>query len=330
VLASATGANDRIVAVGNPLEPRGKFFGTHRPSSAWHALRIAATDHPNITGAGPFIPGGPTVEWLDRVRREEGDTSRFWVTRVAAEFPTTATDQLIPLDRIEAALVRGDDRAPGNILAQANQRPIIISVDPARFGSDSTCTLVLQGPVVRDIQTWNGADTVETTVRVAAIATAYGVRRDGPALPMGDPLARGWADGRIVCDAAVMGPGVIDPLRARGYEVEEFLDAARPPAETTTENAVRFENRRAWSYWQLREAFLRGTIAITPNPDARLLVEELAATRYETSGKDGVKIIRKKELRAALGRSPDRADALAMAWAATVDAVTIGGEVLTL
>lgn len=55
--ACATGADDRIVTLGNPTEPDGRFYRAHRPGSDWHAVKIAAKDVPNVTEGRTVVPG---------------------------------------------------------------------------------------------------------------------------------------------------------------------------------------------------------------------------------------------------------------------------------
>jgi hypothetical protein len=70
-------------------------------------------------------------------------------------------------------------------------------------------------------------------------------------------------------------------------------------------------NRRAESFWVLRRGLERGEIALPPDEK---LADELCAMRWSI-GLDGkVQIEAKNELRARIGRSPDRADAVAMAF----------------
>jgi len=113
---------------------------------------------------------------------------------------------------------------------------------------------------------------------------------------------------------------VIDLLREMGYDVEAFHGSRSAPAEPD-----RFQNLRAWSYWQLRLLLDAGGIALAPDPRLR---EELLAIRYTFNKEEGIRLVAKTELRRALGRSTDRADAVVMALAAGAEAATIGGTVL--
>ena len=73
-----------------------------------------------------------------------------------------------------------------------------------------------------------------------------------------------------------------------------------------------------------REAFQAGTAAIPPNED---LLIELLAVKYEVKNGGRTFIEPKNNVRDRIGRSPDLADACAMALGAAAELCTIGGEV---
>ena len=74
-----------------------------------------------------------------------------------------------------------------------------------------------------------------------------------------------------------------------------------------------FANLRAELYDGLRERFQQERIRIPADAD---LIGELASVRYSFTSSGQVKIENKEELRARGLRSPDKADALMMAFAA--------------
>jgi hypothetical protein len=76
---------------------------------------------------------------------------------------------------------------------------------------------------------------------------------------------------------------------------------------------VRFLNARAEWYWGLRERFEHGEIDI--DPDDELLAEQLCSIRHRLDSLGRIQIESKDEMRARRIPSPDRADALALAFA---------------
>ena len=85
----------------------------------------------------------------------------------------------------------------------------------------------------------------------------------------------------------------------------------------------RFRNRRAELFWRLREALERGEVSL---PDDEELHADLSALRYQFTQDGRIQIESKDECRKRLGRSPDRADALALAWAAATAVLPDGFE----
>ena len=106
MLSNAQGEGDRILAVGNPLAPEGTFFTICQPTSDWRMVRMPATEHPNITGAAPFIPGGPTKAGIARIERMFGKGSPQYLARILAVFPEDAEFGLANREWIERAFER--------------------------------------------------------------------------------------------------------------------------------------------------------------------------------------------------------------------------------
>ena len=74
--------------------------------------------------------------------------------------------------------------------------------------------------------------------------------------------------------------------------------------------AQRFLNLRAQMLWHLRELLEDGKVALPPDEK---LADELCAIRWTVMSAGKIQIEANDELRSRLGRSPDRADAVAMA-----------------
>lgn len=333
IFGTATGDEDRFLVVGNPLEPTGKFHAAFLPGAQWHPITLPATDHPNIVQCKTVIRGGPTMASLERMRREfGGEGSRYWQGHVEAEFPSSATDTLIPRHWVEAAFGRWDGSQ------DAMDDEPVVGLDIARTGGDLCVAAPVRGRRIHPVTTWEPDPTNPTrdaVTRAEKVMLAHGGRPDResllllngvlpPELELMFALDRRPPRGRFIVDVALMGGGVVDGLRERGWDVVEFNGSSHE-RKRDADDPDRFENDRAFCYWDLRKAFERNIPAVAR--DERL-AEELVATRYED--KDQVKMVRKPEIRAALGRSPDRADAVMMSWAeANSGGVSEGGSVVS-
>ena len=109
----------------------------------------------------------------------------------------------------------------------------------------------------------------------------------------------------VFVDEGGLGAGVVDrlrELRAPVYGVQ-FGGKAR--------QSGRFANMRAELFWELRRLFNDNLIAIPPDEE---LISQLLGLRYDVTSAGQVKMESKSSLRRRGLRSPDKADALALAF----------------
>ena len=109
-------------------------------------------------------------------------------------------------------------------------------------------------------------------------------------------------------DAIGIGAGVVDRLRELGVAGVAGINVSE-----RARNPEQFLNLRAELFDGLRQRFQEGRIRIPDDPD---LIAELSALRYSFSSSGQVRLESKDELRARGITSPDRADALMLAFAA--------------
>ena len=308
LLACATGAEDRVLAVGNPLSPSGRFYAVNRPQSGWHAIKISGEEHPNIVEGRTVIPGGPSPEFAKRIEQEYGRSSGIYTARVLGEFPDQGEEGLFRRIWLEAAAERCVEYRRKYAGEQA-----VVAVDPARYGPDETVVAIRRGPVITEIVSWCQVDLMETVERLRVILDRVGISPgDSPSPPRGTVSAtwasrgrstRSCGQGRVVVDEVGLGGGVADRLRELGYQVEGFNGGSK------AKDAERFMNRRAESYWQLRKRLEEGRVAL---PADEQLFDELMALRWRPTAEGKVRLEAKEELKSRLGQSPDRADAVVM------------------
>jgi hypothetical protein len=199
----------------------------------------------------------------------------------------------------------------------------------ARAGSNRTVVCVGQGPVIREFVPWQGADLEVTSHRVLEICERYGIRPTverhygtegalavtavGEALlaaQPGDSLSyiEHARDAVLRFDIIGLGSGPFDRLRHLGYAAEGFNGGEKPIGV----KADRFYNRRAQSYWELRDLLDARQLALPPSYRDQL-IRELCAIGWTTTGDRRIQIESKALIKAKLGgASPDFADALAM------------------
>jgi hypothetical protein len=164
-----------------------------------------------------------------------------------------------------------------------------IGVDVARYGSCETVAVVRRGSVVIRLEAWQGQDLMATAGRVAAL-----IREHAPV-------------GAVKVDVIGLGAGVVDRLREQGFRQVTGINVAERALQPE-----RYAARRDEIYFGLRDRFRDGEVAVRDEK----LAAQLAAMRYGYTSRGQLKVESKEEMRDRGLKSPDRADALALAFAA--------------
>jgi phage terminase large subunit-like protein len=216
---------------------------------------------------------------VERLRRDMAETS--FAREYLCDFSAAGDDQLISLADVEVAARR--------IYTEKDVEgaPLVIGVDPARFGDDRSVVFRRRGLQAFTPWIYRGIDNMELAARVAAHINDH------------DPDA-------VFIDSGA-GAGVIDRLRQLDYDVVEVPFGGKAIAEG------QFVNRRSEMWWAMKEGLERGG-AIPPDPALR---QELATPVYwyDASGKRVLESKDEIKKRLQGGGSPDLADALALTFA---------------
>jgi hypothetical protein len=241
---------------------------------------------------------------LEEIVKKYGEDSDEARVEVKGQFPRQGDKQFISREVVEQAVSRfyptmknPDYGKPSELpeipnpafLPEDNWAPLILGVDPARYGDDSTVLYWRQGrrasPIPPTIL--KGADNMEVANMIAGLITKF------------NPDA--------VCVDAGNGTGVIDRLRELGYKVHEVWFGAGSPEQE-------YANLRTYMWAQIRD-WLRGG-AIPNDPD---LIDDLTSPEYKFLGtSDRIALESKEQLKKRGYSSPDRADALACTFAVKV------------
>jgi hypothetical protein len=299
LLDCAVGVDDRVLAYGNPFLPSGPFFTAYREAK-WHKIRVSALEHPNVVERRVVIPGGITAEWV----AEQDHEGPFYAPRVLGEFPSDAINALIKREWLEQAAAL---YASGAFEIEARTKGYVLALDVARSElGDHSCLCTTEGPVVRGFKLWREPNARTLRDHVTKELTALHIPKNGVSYDhtirlLGQtPCPRA----KLIIDARGVGGPVYDELQAEQWPVAVFDSGLR------AKDSTRFVNSRAAAFWALREKLERSKLAMAHDD---VLWEELLALRWTENLKQQITIESKNELRRTLGRSPDKADALAMA-----------------
>ena len=280
-----TSAEPLLLLIGNPTTISGAFRRAFfEESRIYRNISISALDSPNVQAGRIVIPGLTTPRWVEERLEIWGEDNPIYQARVLGEFPDQGDNTLLNLSDIEAATRRPH---PG-IEYGAGGEGVILGVDVARFGSDRSVILRRRGDRVEDIRVLRQMDTMQLAGWVAAA-----IRECNPA--------------QVYADEIGVGAGVVDRLRELGHPVRGVNVAHKAHQDGL------YANLRAEGYWTLRQRFMSGSISI---PADSQLVGELAALRYSYDSQGRLRMESKDEMRKRGLPSPDKADALMLAFLA--------------
>ncbi len=288
--------------------PQDAFDAVQGSLSGLEDSRLLVTSVPGGAGSGPFwkacqdsarwcihhVPSTDSSlvapEWVDDRAKDWGLGSPLYQTRVLGEFAEAGEGMLFPLPLIEAAMERQPTTAEGARAA--------LGVDVARsVAGDLNTVARCQGGCLDVLRTWRSPDLMKTAEKVLHVVAETGIRK-------------------LAVDVGGPGGGVADRLTQLGYDCTSvhFGGGADEPK--------RFRNKRAEMFWRLREALEKGELSLSDDDEVRA---DLSAIRYGFTADGRIEIEGKDEVRRRLGRSPDRADALALSLvAATLESGTGG------
>lgn len=311
--ANVAGAGEgaKRLALGNPVEISGQFR-IRAEAESWRTIGISAREHPNVREGDAVIPGGPDPAFEQDMAETWGRDSPMFVARVLGEFPEEEIRGLFKRRWLEAAASEEQWREVGT--GHHDAEPVV-AVDVARHGVDETVAAIGRGDCVTRLTLGPaGADTTVTARWLEALCTAELGMRPRPSDPelakeyahvgpegTPEPARRAW--GRLRIDAVGIGAGVADIMRDHGWRVEDFKGGAKAV------DSDRFRNRRTEAYWSVRDRLERGEVAMVQDQD---LWRELLAVRWSPDAQGRAALERKQDLASRVGRSPDRADAVAM------------------
>lgn len=286
-------AGARFFMISNPTRTSGAFFESHQPGSDYRALHISSEESPNITGEGR-VPGLATSEWRDRMYAKYGRDSLFCAVRVRGEFPSAGDDEVFGATLVHEAMSR---EAPGD-------GELVGGLDVAALGGDENALSLRRGDQWLPLVMIEPGKSEEVAARV--IHAIRRARRSPHERP------------RIAIDANGVGFGVWSVLAGEGFTVdgEEFTprDEVEAIAVNSSESASdpdTYANLRAEMHFHLKEKLAGG--ASLPQDD--LLDDELRSPKYTLDKYNRILVEPKLKVRARIGRSPDRADAVMLAAA---------------
>lgn len=254
----------------NPRNNTGAFFECfHKFRDFWNHKAIDAR---TVEGTDPAV--------YQKIIDQHGEDSDEARVEVYGQFPNAGARQFIPMDHIRGALEREVIPDPG--------APLIMGVDVARYGEDSSKIVFRKGRDARSIPsiTRQGISTMDFADVVADAIGKY------------NPDA-------VAVDANGVGGPVVDRLRQLGYMVHEVH------VQGAASDKKRYANKRAELWDKMKDWLLTGCIENNPG-----LVDDLKGPEFLYDKAHGALQLESGDAMKQRGlASPDNAAALSMTFA---------------
>jgi hypothetical protein len=209
-------------------------------------------------------------------RKQYGSDSDVYRVRVLGEFPRASSDSLFSVELLEEAVARTDAIDDGDE---------VWGLDIARYGDDRSVLAKRKGYYIRPLIVKQNLDTMDIVNWIKAEYQNAQIK----------PTA-------IFVDTIGMGVGAFDVLARDGYPVMDG-NVGRKSFE------MGLANKRIEIYKRLAQKMEHLSL-----PDDDELVGELSAIRYIINEKGMMALEKKEDTKKRLGRSPDKADAVALTY----------------
>jgi hypothetical protein len=311
-----TNENSRVLLIANPTVPASYFAKIFKEDGivdketgevTWHLHTISVLDSPNFHGGGQCechadepVGMGMRPESLEALvghgyvagkKREYGENSARYKARVLGEFARDDGDNML-------FTIADIYRAKETEIIPDEDEEIWLGVDVASYGKDFNVVYMNRGGHIRFVESWGGegdelVDLLETAERVHRLALKYGaseVRIDSTAVGQGayQMLVR-------ICEGQ--------------YKIWEMY------GNYQSNNLEAWRNGRAEWYDTTRRLMSEGKVDMDVNDER--VEDELMSIQYfvPETGRAGIQLEAKKDMRKRGMKSPDFADAFVYAAA---------------
>lgn len=274
-----TQADNKVILIGNMTKNSGYFYDSHFHASVsadWKKLHWDSRKSSNVDKSMP-----------EYFARKYGEDSNIYRIRVMGEPPLQDESTLIPLWTAQQCI--------GQEFEVAEDEPLYLGVDVARYGDDASIILPRRGLKILPWEEFRKLNTIDLG---GFINQTYQ-----------DMEASGCA-----IDVIGVGAGVADWL-----EKHRMRNLYQVNVATSSSDIKRYNKLRDELWCRVRDNCLLGKYSF---PDVKLhgdteslgekLVNELASIRYKFNQHGGIKVESKQEMKSRGIPSPNIADALCL------------------
>lgn len=289
ILGTLSGYENKLLMCGNPTKTSGVFYDSfHRDRKDYKTHKVSSYDSSRAS-----------KENIERLIRKYGRDSDVVAVRVFGNFPKAEPDTFIHLEKVEAATMREVYLNEQGERIIPDAAPLEIGVDVARYGDDETTIIPRIGNYVPKFETYSKQDTMVTAGKVIRLAREM-MKKYGRSSCV------------VKIDDDGVGGGVTDRLREVVQEQGLYIDVVDCHNGGKALNDENYYNWGSESWATIREYLHDGDIQIPNDED---LVGQLSTRKYKVTSKGKIQLESKDDMKKRGLRSPDRADALVLAFA---------------
>jgi hypothetical protein len=287
IKGTLTNPDSLLIMIGNPNERDTPFFDCfNKDRTNWWTFTMNAEES--------------SIVDQDNVRKlaeEYGRESNVFKVRVLGEFPDQNPNTVMNSDDLEACC-----KLDPKMFAMRGGGIRQFGIDFARFGGDENVVYQRCGNSIISHWIKPQVEPIEAIRRAKLFARRSGWDKD--------PNVQ-W-----VVDAGGIGQGILHVLYEDGCHVHEFHSGG------TAFNPDEYANQITEAFFTMAEKVKAREIALPKGDD--VLIRQLACRQYNLNKKGQLiveskaEFIKRQGLKEGDGHSPDRADAMVMAWYAGV------------
>lgn len=291
--ALTTNSDCRILAIGNPDNPASHFRKVCLPGSGWHVIGISAFESPNLTGEEvPDDVAQALVgrEWVEEKASEWGEDNPLYKSKVLGEFSEDAPNKVVRAS--DVARCRID---PERKLTPEELEPVELGVDVGGGGDE---TVIRERRGRRAGREWRAH--TDRPEKIAPMVL-QAIKESGATV--------------VKVDSIGVGFGVIGELRNAAGRGEHTAHILGVNVGEKSSKPDKFKNLRAEIWWELGRGLSEsGGWDLSGMANADTTVAQLLEPLWQADAQGRVQVEPKDEIRKRLGRSPDNADALLLAF----------------
>lgn len=285
----------KVVAVGNPDDPDSEFARVStEENKVWFKMRVSAFDTPAFTGE-KVHPRLLRVlvgkNWVEARKTDWGEDSPLYISRVLGEFPDldTSKQKVVPAGAVAARLEPPEGRVV--------KTPVELGMDVAA-SEEGDETVIRERRGMQAGRRWSIRTSDPEKAAELAVKAAI---ESGATMIKVDEIGWGWG---IVSTINVLLKQ--KKLRCRAVGVNVGRKAYQPE---------KFYNLRSELWWMARDLSKDGGWVLHGMDEADVTVGQLCDPNWHEVSGGRIQVESKDETRKRLGRSPDDADALILAFA---------------